>query len=96
MNEEQLQELEQLRAEKQLREQTQRARTALEEAGVPAAFAELLVGRDDEDPDASAQRFCAAYQQAVAEDVRQRLPQQAPAVTTPTPQRVKRGVQRLR
>jgi len=95
MNEDQLQELEQLRAEKQLREQTQRAQAALEAAGVPAAFAGLLVGRDDEDTDARAQQFCAAYQQAVAEDVRQRLPQQAPVVTASVPQRAKRGIQRI-
>ena len=95
MTEEEKQELETLRAEKHQRVQTERAKTALETAGVPAAFAPLLVGADDRDTDARTEQFCSAYQAALAKDVKSRLPQQAPVVTAPLPQRPKRGIQRL-
>ena len=52
MTEEEKQELEALRAEKQQRVQTDRAETALAQAGVPGAFAPLLVGANDADTDA--------------------------------------------
>lgn len=96
MTEEEKQELEALRMEKQQRAQQERAQAALEAAGVPAAFASLLAGSDDRDTDQRAERFCAAYQEALAEDVRSRLPQQPPVVTAPAPQRAKRGIQRIR
>ena len=96
MTEEEKQELEALRREKYQRTQTERAETALAQAGVPSSFAPLLVGEDDSDTDQRTKRFCAAYQAALAEDVRQRLPQQPPVVTPPAPQRAKRGIQRLR
>lgn len=96
MTEEEKQELEALRREKHQRIQTERAEAALLQAGVPASFAALLVGEDDGDTDQRTQRFCDAYQSALAEDVRQRLPQQPPVVTPPAPQRVRRGIQRLR
>ena len=96
MTEEEKQELEALRAEKHQRAQTERARAALERAGVPTAFASLLVGADDSDTDRRTEEFRTAYQAALAEDVRQRLPQQPPVVTPPAPQRTRRGVQRLR
>ena len=69
MTEEEKQELETLRAEKHQRVQTERARTALETAGVPAAFASLLVGADDRDTDTRTEQFCADYQAALAKDV---------------------------
>lgn len=96
MTEEEKQELEALRAEKQQRVQTERARAALETAGVPIAFASLLVGADDADTDRRAEQFCTAYRASLAEDVKSRLPQQAPVVTSPAPQRVRRGIQRVR
>lgn len=96
MTEEEKQELEALRMEKQQRTQRERAQAALETAGVPVAFASLLAGADDQDTDRRAEQFCAAYQEALAEDVRRRLPQQPPVVTAPAPRRVKRGVQRIR
>ena len=97
MTEEEKQELEALRKEKHQRTQQQRAKTALETAGVPASFAPLLVGANDADTDAKAAQFCTAYQDALTEDVRRRLPQQPPVVTPPAPQqRLRRGVRRIR
>ena len=94
MNEEEKQELEQLRREKRVRQQTERARTALAAAGVPETFAPLLTGEDDGDTDRRAQDFCAAYQQALSQDIRQ--PERAPVVTPPAAPRPRRGIQRLR
>ena len=96
MTEEEKQELEALRQEKHQRTQTERARAMLEVAGVPNNFAALLIGADDADTDSKTAQFCAAYQAALSEDVRKRLPQQAPVMTPPTPQRARRGIQRIR
>lgn len=96
MTEKEKQELEALRVEKRQRIQQERAQTALEATGAPVSFAALLAGVDDQDTDQRTEQFCAAYQTALAEDVRKRLPQQPPVVTSPAPQRVKRGVRRLR
>ena len=96
MTEEEMRELEALRQEKHQRTQQARAQTTLEAAGVPASFAPLLVGANDGDTDKKAEQFSAAYQAALAEDVRRRLPQQPPVVTPPAPQRARRGVQRIR
>ena len=96
MTEEEKQELEALRAEKHQRLQTERARTALEAAGVPAAFAPLLVGGDDAGTDGNVAAFCSAYQTALREDVQKRLPAAAPVVTPPVAQRARRGIQRVR
>ena len=95
MTEEEKQELEVLRAEKHSRQQTERARAALESRGVPQSFASLLIGADDADTDQRTEQFCAAYQASLAEDVKRRLPQQAPVVTAPAPQRARRGIQRI-
>ena len=90
-------ELEALREEKRLRIQQERAANALDQAGVPADFAALLAGKDDDDTDQRAARFCAAFQQAMADGIRQRLPQQPPQMTDAAPApRPRRGVQRLR
>ncbi|MBE6995183.1 MAG: DUF4355 domain-containing protein [Ruminococcaceae bacterium] len=96
MTEEEKQELEALRLEKHQRIQQSRAQTALEAAGIPTAFSSLLVGADDRDTDARTEQFCSAYQAALTEDVRKRLPQQPPLMTPPTPQRLPRGVRRIR
>ena len=96
MTEEEKQELESLRAEKRQQVQQTRARAALETAGIPVSFASLLAGGDDADTDRRAQDFCAAYQAALSEDVRKRLPQQPPVVTSPEPRRTRRGIQRIR
>lgn len=96
MTEEEKQELEALRQEKHQRAQQARAQAALERAGVPGAFAALLAGGDDADTDQRAAQFCAAYQEALAEDVRKRLPHQPPVVTPPEPARTRRGVRRIR
>ena len=97
MTEEEKQELETLRQEKQIRIQTQRAEAALAQAGVPGAFAPLLAGADDTATDEKTRQFCAAYQSALAEDIRRRLPESAPVVTPPpTAQRPRRGIQRIR
>lgn len=96
MTEEEKKELETLREEKRLRTQQARARTVLEAADIPVTFAALLVGGDDADTDQRAKDFCAAYQAALSEDVRKRLPKQPPVVTPPAPQRAKRGVWRIR
>lgn len=96
MTEEEKQELETLRQEKHNRTQTERARAALEQGGVPGNFAALLIGIDDADTDRKTAEFCAAYQAALSEDVRRRLPQQAPVMTPPAPQRPRRGIQRIR
>ena len=96
MTEEEKQELESLRLEKHQRTQTERARAMLEVSGVPGNFAALLIGADDADTDSKTAQFCAAYQAALSEDVRRRLPQQGPVMTAPAPQRPKRGIQRIR
>ena len=96
MTEEEKQELEALRQEKHQRTQTERARALLEVAGVPTNFAALLIGMDDADTDSKAAQFCNTYQAALSEDVRRRLPQQAPVMTAPAPQRARRGIQRIR
>lgn len=96
MTDEERMELEALRAEKQAREQTERARAALGAAGVPQSFAPLLVGQDDADTDKRVKSFCAAYQASLTEDIKKRLPEQAPVMTAPAPQRPKRGIQRIR
>jgi len=96
MNEEELKELEALRAEKLTRVQTERAATALESAGIPQGFAALLIGADDADTDRRVQEFCTAYQAGLTEDIKKRLPAQPPVMTSPLPQRPRRGVQRLR
>lgn len=96
MTEEEMKELETLRAEKHQRTQTERARAVLEVSGVPSSFAALLIGTDDADTDRKTAQFCSAYQAALSEDVRKRLPQQAPVVTPPAPQRARRGIQRIR
>ena len=92
MTDEEKQELEALRAEKNIRQQTERARAALESRGVPQSFASLLIGADDADTDRRTEQFCAAYQDTLAEDVKRRLPQQAPVLTSPLPQRPRRGI----
>lgn len=97
MTQEELQELEALREEKRTRLQRERAEAALQEAGVPADFAPLLAGADDADTDQRAGAFCAAYQQAINREVRERLPHQPPQMIPPAaPPRPRRGVQRLR
>lgn len=96
MTEQEQQELEMLRKEKRQRTQQARAQAALETAGVPASFAALLAGEDDGDTDRRAADFCAAYQAALAEDIRGRLPQQPPVVTPPAAPRPRRGIQRIR
>ncbi len=97
MTQEELQELETLREEKRARLQRERAEAALKEAGVPADFAPLLAGADDEDTDRRSGAFCAAYQKAITDGVRERLPAQPPRMTPAAqPPRPRRGVQRLR
>ena len=95
MTEEEKQELDNLRAEKAQRIQRERAEVMLNAAGIPQSFAALLAGADDAETDQRTERFCSAYQEALAEDVRKRLPQHPPVVTPPAPQRVKRGVHRI-
>lgn len=92
MTDEEMKELEALRAEKQRREQTERASAA----GVSTGFAALLCGGDDADTDRRVQEFCASYQASLGEDIKKRLPEQPPTLTAPLPQRPKRGIQRLR
>ena len=96
MTEEEKQELESLRLEKHQRTQQARAQTALEAAGIPAAFASILAGTSDQDTDERTSRFCSAYQSALTEDIRKRLPQNPPVVTPPVSQRARRGIQRVR
>lgn len=96
MTDEEMQELEALRREKTVRAQTERAKAALNTAGVPAEFAALLIGEDDGGTDGKVGEFVKTYQAALSQDVRARLPEKAPMVTPPMPQRAKRGIQRLR
>ena len=96
MTDEEMRELEALRAEKHNREQAERARAALDAAGVSAGFAALLIGSDDADTDRRVQDFCAAYQSSLTEDIKKRLPEQPPTITAPLPQRPRRGIQRIR
>lgn len=96
MTDEEMQELETLRREKAAREQTQRAKAALDTARVPAEFATLLIGENDDDTDNRTSAFITTYQSALSQDVRSRLPETAPMVTPPMPKRAKRGIQRLR
>ena len=97
MTEEELQELETLREEKRQRQQRERASGALKKAGVPASFAPLLAGTDDADTDRRATDFCVAYQQAMADGIRERLPSRPPQMAAAAiPARPRRGVQRLR
>lgn len=95
MTEEERRELETLRREKGLRLQVDRAEAALREAGVSGVFAPLLAGEDDGDTDRRTERFCAAYQEAVSEAVRSRLPREAPAVADSLPARERRGIRRI-
>lgn len=96
MTEEEMQELETLRREKQQSIQRRRAAETLEKAGIPTSFASLLAGEDDEETDRRAEEFRTVYQTALAEDIRARLPRQAPVVEPPMPARAKRGIQRIR
>lgn len=96
MTEEEQQELENLRSEKRTREQTVRARTALDAAGVPGEFADLLIGEDDGGTDTRVAAFLKTYQAALSQDVRARLPEKAPVVPRTIPERPKRGIQRIR
>lgn len=96
MTEDERQELEALRLEKRQAEQRARAREVLEGAGVPASFAPLLAGENDGDTGQRAEAFCAAYQAALAEDVRRRLPQRPPEESVPAEPRARRGVRRIR
>lgn len=96
MTDEQLQELETLRAEKLARIQTQRATAALSAAGVPEGFAALLTGADDAETDGRVEQFCGLYQSALSQDVRRRLPETPPPMTAPPEPRPRRGIQRLR
>lgn len=96
MNEEELRELETLRQEKRRRVQEERARAALEAAGAPAAFAPLLAGEDDGGTDRRTEAFRAVYQEALAEELRKRLPREPPVMDSPPPRRAERGVRRLR
>ena len=96
MTDEEKKELEELRAEKHNREQTERARAALSTAGVSESFAALLIGGDDADTDKRVQDFCAASQSSLTRDIQKRLPEQPPTITAPMPQRPKRGIQRIR
>ena len=96
MTEEDMRELETLRKEKQQSIQRKRAAEALEKAGIPASFATLLAGGDDGETDRRTEEFRTVYKTALAEDIRSRLPRQAPVVEPPMPARVKRGIQRIR
>lgn len=96
MTDEEKQELETLRAEKATRQQTERAREALEKAGVPTSFASLLIGPDDTATDSRVAAFAKQYQETLSADVKSRLPKTAPVVAAPVPQRARRGIQRLR
>lgn len=96
MTDEEMKELEALRAEKRSREQTQRASDALGKAGMPQEFASVLIGADDAETDQKVQSFCAVYQSRLSDDIKKRLPAQPPVVTAPAPQRAKRGITRLR
>lgn len=96
MNQEEMNELEALREEKRVRLQQERAAAALKEAGVPLAFAPLLAGKDDSDTDQRSAGFCAAFQEAMSQSIRERLPQTPPQMTSPNrPSRPRRGIQRL-
>lgn len=96
MTEEERQELEALRREKRERTQRERAEAALRDAGIPAAFAPLLTGEDDGGTDARTEAFRTVYQEILAEEVRRRLPREAPDLMPPTPKRAERGVRRIR
>lgn len=95
MTEDEKKELETLRQEKHQRHQLERANALLTNANVPTLFAQLLIGVDDADTDQKANQFCAAYQSALREDIRKRLPAQAPTMTAPVTQRARRGIQRI-
>ena len=95
MTDEEKQELETLRAEKVTRQQTERAQSALEKAGVPASFAALLIGTDDATTDSRVAAFAKQYQETLSADVKSRLPKVAPVVTAAAPKRPRRGIQRL-
>lgn len=96
MTDEEMKELEALRAEKRSREQTQRASEALNRAGVPQEFANVLIGVNDAETDQKVQSFCAVYQSKLSDDIKKRLPEQPPVITAPAPKRPRRGIQRLR
>lgn len=96
MTDEEMKELEALRAEKRGREQTKRASDALDKAGIPQGFAALLIGADDAETDKKVQSFCAVYQDSLRSDIKKRLPEQPPVITAPAPKRPKRGIARLR
>ena len=69
--------------------------SALEASGVPGEFAPLLAGSGDEDTDHRVETFCGVYQASLAADVKRRLPETPPVVTSPPPQRPRRGVHRI-
>ena len=68
---------------------------ALEASGVPGEFAPLLAGSGDEDTDHRVETFCGVYQASLAADVKRRLPETPLVVTSPPPQRPRRGVHRI-
>ena len=96
MNEQEREELETLRREKRMREQEQRAKSALEEAGVPLSFAPLLSGQDDADTDRRTKDFCQVYAQALTNDIKSRLPKEARVVSDAPAPRPHRGVRMVR
>lgn len=93
---EELQELTTLREEKRTRVQTARAADALKNAGIPQEFAALLIGADDADTDARTAAFCRTYQANLSQDIKKRLPAEAPVLSSPKPARPKRGIVRIR
>ena len=95
MTDEEKQELETLRAEKVTRQQTERAQSALEKAGVPSSFASLLIGTDDATTDSRVAAFAKQYQETLSADVKSRLPKEAPVVAAAVPKRPRRGIQRM-
>lgn len=91
-----MQELNALREEKRKHVQTERACGALKNAGIPQAFAALLIGADDTDTDERVTSFCRTYQETLTQDIRKRLPAEAPVLTSPQPARPRRGIVRVR
>lgn len=93
---EELQELAALREEKRTRLQTQRAAAALSSSDIPQSFAALLAGQNDEDTDARVKAFCETYRNMLSQDIRKRLPSDAPMMSAPAPARPRRGIVRVR
>lgn len=96
MTDEEKQDLEALRKEKDRCTHEQRVQKILEAAGISSPFADLLAGSNAVDTGKQRKRCCPAYQAVLAENIRFRLPEKPPVVTSIMSAWLSRDTQRIR